>query len=298
MRRFLKEYFSFSRSETRVIVLLSALIIISFSIRLFFPQNTFPDFKLTEEDNIAIDSFIITLEKISYESKNKETDYEVIETQTTPVLNTFDPNLVTSGELEKMGFPEFIGKNLIRYRKAGGKFYQKSDFRKLYGVTDSIFNFWQEYLIFPASAKPDSTLVRTYTFLNPVISLNSADSSNLLVIRGIGPYFAGKIVSYRNSLGGYLSLNQLLEIRGMDTVRLENIRNQVLIDSTYIIKLNLNKVKIEDLRRHPYVSERFAESLLKYRQFAGSLKNTYELIDNHIISEKEYKKLLPYLTVE
>jgi competence protein ComEA len=293
MRKFLKEYFSFSRSEIRIIVILSALIIFSFLLRFFIPVSEFQKFTLTQEDNDAIDSFIQSLEKVSYEKKMLYTPLKKTETQ--PVYRNFDPNFVTSGELDEMGFPAFIRKNLIRYRQAGGKFREKSDLKKLYGFSDSVYILWEKYIVIPESEVKDT--VRTFSFSRPIVELNSADSVKLLIISGIGPYFAGKIVNYRERLGGFLRLEQLLEIRGMDTVRLENIKSQIIIDTLSMEIINLNTATINDLKRHPYISPRLAESLIKYKQFAGIIKNVDELLENRLITEIEFTKLKPYITV-
>ena len=47
------------------------------------------------------------------------------------------------------------------------------------------------------------------------IELNSADSAALVSIRGIGPLTAGRIIRYRNALGGFASVSQLQEVTGM-----------------------------------------------------------------------------------
>jgi competence protein ComEA len=293
MRKFLREYFSFSQSELRVVVILSALILISLLVRLFFHVPDFQNYKLTTEDNMAIDSFIQSLEKITYEKEKKYSSFE--ESEPLHPTRNFDPNTITARELEDIGFPDFIKKNLLAYRKAGGKFNEKSDFRKLYGLTDSIYLLWEEYLEIATKKERDTS--RSLSFSKPIIDLNSADSTNLLVINGIGPYFAGKIIQYRDRLGGYNSFDQLLEIRGMDTFRLENIKKQVVIDTIYIVKININDAKLKDLKLHPYISARLAESIINYREFAGLIKSINELIENHLVTKSEFIKLKLYITV-
>jgi competence protein ComEA len=295
MRKFLKEYFSFSRSELRIIVILSGLIIISFLLRFYIPVPDFQQFTLTEEDNMAIDSFIRSLEKISYEKKH--TIPYIAEDEFQPMYRNFDPNTVTRDELEEMRFPEGIGIRMIKYRNAGGRYYEKSDVKKLYGFSDSLYNVWEEYLSIPQTTKTDSTISLKLIMNRAVIDLNSADSISLLEIRGIGPYFAGRIINYRNRLGGFLNISQLMEIKGMDTVRLVEIKNQVKIDSISVVRINLNTASIKDLKRHPYISPRLAESLMKYKQFSGTIKNINEILDNRLIGENEFDKLKPYLKV-
>ncbi len=291
MKRFLREYFSFSRSELRIIVILSALIIFSFFLRILMPVPEFQKFKLTAEDQAEIDSFIKSLEKISYEKKEAFTFPE--ETGFLPEYRDFDPNIVTTDELEEMGFPEFLSKNLVRYRGAGGKFRKKEDMKKLYGFSDSIYNLWEANIIIPVSEDIDT--LGPFSFPVTLVEINSADSVQLLLVNGIGPYFAGKIIRYRNRLGGFINLDQLLEIRGMDPEKLQNLRNQVIIDTLFLVKINLNTATINDFKSHPYISPRLAESLVKYKEFAGSIRNIDELLENRIITMQEFNRLRPYI---
>ncbi len=293
MRRFLKEFFSFSRSELRIIVILSGLIFISLFIRVFIPVREFQGFHLTADEQAAVDSFIQSLEKISFEKK--EIGFQKEMEEVIPNYKEFDPNQVSSEELEEMGFPEFLGRNLVRYRNSGGKFRTKEDVKKLYGFSDSIYNLWENYIVVPVYEKIDT--FRRVTYSKAMVEVNSADSAQLLQINGIGPYFAGKIIAYRNSLGGFLNLEQLLEVRGMNQEKLESIREQVLVDTLFLVKININIATLKELKNHPYISPRLAESLIKYREFAKSIKSWDELLKNRIITPVEFEKLHPYISV-
>jgi len=290
MRKFIKEYFSFTRSELRIIVILSGLILLSLVIRLFFPVPDFQTIKVTAADSMAIDSFIQSLEIITFESSKSIPIQKPADRKFQ--FNSFDPNSVSLESLAEMGFSEHLRRNLIRYRGAGGKFEKKEDVKKIYGFSDSIYRLWENYIVIQAELDPDTFIPSSFSV--NIVELNSADSAQLILINGIGPYFAGKIISYRDRLGGFIKLDQLLEIRGMDQEKLDKIRDQITIDTVYIVKVNLNTATINDLKKHPYISPRLAESLMKYRTFAGSVKTTDELFENRIITISELNRLKPY----
>lgn len=293
MRRFFKEFFSFTRSELRIIAVLSVLITLTMFLRMLLPHTLISDFKLSAEDQAAIDSFIRSLEKIEYENVQEYTIREDEVQQ--PEYRLFDPNEITLAELDEMRFPHFIGKNLINYRKAGGRINNKSDFNKLYGMSDSIFSEWEPYLIIQEPAEKEFANVALT--VQPLLEINSADSVDLLDVHGIGPYYAGKIISYRNRLGGFLSTEQIMEIRGMDSTKYFNIVNQISADTLKISKIDLNSVSLTELKKHPYISARSAEAVLKYRNFADSIKDINEILENNIVPETEFEKLKPYISV-
>jgi competence ComEA-like helix-hairpin-helix protein len=246
-------------------------------------------------DSAVIDSFILSLENIKAEEINiylfPKTETKFLEPK------PFDPNLVSDADLTSMGFPPVISHNLIRYREAGGSFRNKEDIRKLYGMNDSVYDHWAEFIILNEIKEPVSVPDNQKVVKSIVPDLNSADSSELVKINGIGPYFASKIISYRKKLGGFSGPKQLLEIRGMDENILRLIMDQAIIDTLKIKRLDLNHSSLSDFIAHPYISKRIAEGLVEYRDFAGQISTMDELVNNRILNSDELLKLRPYLSI-
>ena len=55
-------------------------------------------------------------------------------------------------------------------------------------------------------------------------NLNTADQAILETVPGLGPVKAGAIVAYRTEIGGFTSIDQLLEVTGIGPATLESIR--------------------------------------------------------------------------
>ena len=62
-----------------------------------------------------------------------------------------------------------------------------------------------------------------------VIPLNSADQAALETIPGIGPVTATAILEYRDQIGAFESIDQLLEVSGIGPATLESIRPYVTV---------------------------------------------------------------------
>ena len=62
-----------------------------------------------------------------------------------------------------------------------------------------------------------------------VVSLNSADLAALEAIPGIGPVKAGAILQYRDEVGGFSSVEELLDVTGIGPATLESIRPYVTL---------------------------------------------------------------------
>lgn len=152
------------------------------------------------------------------------------------------------------------------------------------------------------SQKAKDDPVRTYgsgygstgSFLTQPIDINRADSADLLPLPGIGPVFAGRIIKYRNLLGGFVSVDQMAEVYGIPEETLENIRDRVLIDSTAVRKIRIDSATFRELLRHPYLDYEDVKALVQYRDFKGDIESLGELIINHILPDSIIRKLDGY----
>ena len=128
------------------------------------------------------------------------------------------------------------------------------------------------------------------------LDLNSATIAMLVALPGVGQYSAEKIIHYRERLGGFISLSQLSEIKGLKPELLENALLYLTIQ-TAVQKINLNQVSDERLKQHPYLSWNQANSLLKMRAQKGAFHALQEIKESVLIDDDTYKKLLPYVSL-
>ena len=138
-------------------------------------------------------------------------------------------------------------------------------------------------------------LVQENTFLSYPVNINRVDSVQLLPLPGIGPVFAGRIIKYRNLLGGFVSVDQLGEVYGMPLETLYNIRDKVLIDSSAVRKINIDSASFRELLRHPYLEFEDVKSLVNYREFKGCIPSLLEIEENFIWPDSVLNRIRPYL---
>ena len=86
------------------------------------------------------------------------------------------------------------------------------------------------------------------------IEVNSADTIQWKMLKGIGPVFANRICKFRNILGGFYKLEQLLEVNGMDSSRYEEIFPFLSLDTRLLRQITLNNTTVQELKKHPYLS--------------------------------------------
>lgn len=105
------------------------------------------------------------------------------------------------------------------------------------------------------------------------LNLNSADTTDLKSLPGIGSFFAKNIVDYRNKLGGFIEKEQLLEVYAFDSTRMANIENLIVIDTIELRKVNINTDDFKTILRHPYIEYEDVKKIVNYRESKGMIKN-------------------------
>ena len=215
------------------------------------------------------------------------------------ILNPFpfDPNLIDSTEMERLGLKDGQIRNIINYRSKGGKFKVKSDFGKLYSISEDDFSVLEKYILLPSV--DTSTSIQISEEKTPIIvDLNAADTIELKQLKGIGTVFARRIVSYREKLGGYFDKSQLLEVFGMDTARLAQISPYIEVDLQKIKQLHLNKAGYKELLAHPYLENYIVKAIFEYKDKVGKFNSVDELQNISLIYPQLFQKIEHYFTVE
>ena len=193
----------------------------------------------------------------------------------------FDPNTVSLKDLQRLGLSERQAATIENYRQKGGRFRNKDDFRKMYVVTDTLFARLEPYIKIPK------------------VELNAADSAALVSLRGIGPYYARKIIEYRERLGGFLYKAQLLEIEGLDEERLAGFTDDIEIDTTRCNKIDLWHATDSLLARHPYLGEKGARSITRYKKLYDTTRWTLaDLEKEHALPKENIEKLKKYIEIQ
>ncbi len=220
-------------------------------------------------------------------------------------MQVFDPNTVDSMTLLHLGFKPWQAKNMLKYRAKGGKYRKKEDLKKLYGMTDSMYLALIPYIyikdsIVVDSARIDSVHMDTLpkwnsTKKDTILNLRTADTTELKLIRGIGSYRAKMIVRYREQLGGYAQVEQIMEARGMDKVIADSILPHFYIDSVVVNKIPINHIRPEVLQRHPYLNFEQAKAIYEYRRKHIRIKSAEELKKIKGLSPTDIEKILIYL---
>ena len=163
-------------------------------------------------------------------------------------------------------------------------------FRRIVYIRDTVRRKWYVW----DTVKVEVKSVRYTTKSRPAspLDLNSADSTELVRLPGIGPATALKILRYRERLGGYSDIRQLTEIEGLpDSL----IKWFIITDTIALSKIAVNKATLTELRRHPYLDFYQARAIVEFRNERGNIKGPEQLSFIEEFTAQDLERLMPYL---
>ncbi|HYQ58375.1 MAG TPA: helix-hairpin-helix domain-containing protein [Draconibacterium sp.] len=204
----------------------------------------------------------------------------------------FDPNTASASVLETYGLNSFQTNNIIAYRNSGGTFKNDSDLLKIYGLDATTFMKISSYVEINNVPKPEEDNKNEKI----VVELNSADTTDLMRINGIGPVFASRIIKYRNLLGGFYTKQQLMEVYGFSDEDYSAVEPYILIDTTAIKQIRINYVDYKELIRHPYFDKAIVDALLEEKDNHGPIKNVSDIVLLENVDSEFVEKVRPYIT--
>lgn len=262
-----------------------------------------------EKDSEAIvkENIQTGLDSVVKERVGKNIEKSVRRPVKEPVLiERFDPNMIDKSGLIKLGLSPKQAQVVLNYREKGGKFKNAGDFSRMYVISPKTYERVKEYISIETdkadTIKSDTVVnVKTYSASfngyenRELLRLNTADSIDLISLPGIGPYYARKIIQYREQLGGFATKDQLLEIYGIDKERFDLFAEKIDVDTNDVTKVDLKVATFEQLSGNPYIGGYVARAIIRYREKSGiELTNLANLVMNNIIKKELYKILKYY----
>lgn len=297
----------FSKSDKDAIIILLVVIIICLA--------ALPLLRSSEDKVKSPDKSEYANKPRQY-TRKQQPYYKVPEKQCE--LFYFDPNTADSTELLRLGLQPWQVRNIYKYRAAGGRYNKPTDFARLYGLTLKQYKRLEPYIkiekevmaadVYKKSDDEKPIKKDTALIAYPVkisegehININTADTNELKRIPGIGSYYARRIVSFRQRLGGIANVHQLLEIQGFPESSLkymsvgESANNRNLPPIT---RIRINHLDVNALSRHPYIRYIQAKEIMNHRRLRGPIKKADDLRRLPSFTDKDVERVSPYIDFE
>jgi competence protein ComEA len=295
--KLITNYFGFNKQQRNGLLIVCCISFILLLIRVFYPYFIVPK-KISVKNLPLIERKLDTA--FEYSTKKYSKNYN--EKSNTSQLFVFNPNTITLQGLIKLGFREKTANTYIKLRSKGFKFKQKEDLKKIYGVSDYLYNMLEPYILiddknnnissysnFEDKALPKNSKSKL------LIELNSCDSLELLDLKGIGPAYAKRILKYRSMLGGFLNIEQLKEVYGFTDELYAEVKPYIKANTDLIKKININSADFKTVNKHPYLSYELTKQIFNFKRKTPITEKNFKDILN---DEALYTKILGYINFD
>jgi len=307
------QYFNFSKKERRGTFALLVLILLFIIVPLFLP------FFITQkkEDSKDLETSITKLRLKETDSSTQqnaaeadypsgelpEKNYAISQKEN---LFYFDPNTLSTEDWKKLGVRDKTIQTIQKYLSKGGKFYKPDDIKKIWGFrkeeTDKLIPYVKiEKLTNIKEYSKGEGDVNEYThnkkYNKQLIDINIADTTAFIALPGIANKLANRIITFRDKLGGFYSVDQVGETFGLRDSVFQLIKPQLIIGNTPLTQFNINTASIDEMKVHPYIHYAIANAIVQYRTQHGNYSSIADIKKIMLINNDEYNKMAPYLKV-
>ena len=235
----------------------------------------------------------------------------------------FDPNTADSTTLLRLGLSPWQVRSIYRYRAKHGRYHKPDDFKRLPGLTNeqwdrlmpqirisTEFQYVESKQSYQESVDEmeeiEEKLGMSYAALRDTsyhqekirpgqtIDINTADTSQLKKIPGIASKRAARIVNYRRSHGGLVNVEQAMEAIELP----DSVMKYMTVSQVPVTKINVNKLSVQQLMKHPYLNFYQAKAIFEHRQNKGDLHTIDELSRLEGFRQTDIERLRPYIIFE
>ena len=212
-----------------------------------------------------------------------------------PPKSRFNPNDYSIDDWMALGLSVKQSQAILNFVQRG--IYSNSALEKIYVMPTEVYDLIKDSTYYERQITEFTVIKDSVVKPLSLLEINSASKEDLIELNGVGDFYAKQILKYKNELGGFVFIEQLLEVWKMRLETYEKLMPQLTIDTNKIKKINVNTCSIEDLRSHPYLDYYQANSIIKMRMQKDGYNELQEILESKLINEEEFQRLLPYLSL-
>ncbi len=219
-------------------------------------------------------SFIST-ERFEFDSKQtiemqKQWDsLQNVQAEKKQKIYPFNPNYIQDYKGYQLGMSVEEIDRLHRYRAQGNFVNSAKEFQQVTEISDSLLQKLQPYFKFPDWVENKTKEIVVYNKTENAIvvkDINKATQADLMKINGIGEVLAQRILSERDKYNGFVSIEQVKFVYGINTEVANKIAKYFAVKQMpKIEKININQCQKTQLLQVPYITPSLATQILIYR---------------------------------
>ncbi|MEC4051312.1 helix-hairpin-helix domain-containing protein [Myroides odoratimimus] len=271
-----KRFYYYTKSQKRGLFFL-VLLVIAIQLYIYYPRSS---------DQHIVDQYS-TLFNDEYQKQISLLDsINTIAIAKRDTIYPFNPNFITDYRGFVLGMSTAEIDRLLLFRKENKYVNSAKEFQQVTQVSDEWLKAYSTYFKFPDWVNTPKVKREYVEYSKPkvdvpvvAICINSATLEDLQKVRGIGPYYADKIIKEREKYGGFVSIQQLKFVYGLsEEVVNELYRHFKVMNAPTVTTLNINEASINQLKELPYMNYYIAREVVKHRSMSGDFVNKEGLL--------------------
>lgn len=131
------------------------------------------------------------------------------------------------------------------------------------------------------------------------LNINEASEADFVQLDGIGKITAHRIVVYREKMGGFKSIAQLKEVKGVSSKRVKLLKeNLSLFDkSTIKVLADINRAPASAMKALPGISKKIAAAIIEYRDRNEGFEDLKELLQVPGVNRVRFEEMKDFITL-
>lgn len=273
-----KKFLLFNKEQRIGLALLVFIIVLLQAIYFFISFSSGNDVEITEEERqwLAIQ---VEIDSLKNQVENEDS-YKVY---------PFNPNFITDFKGYNLGMSVAEIDRLLKFRKTGKFVNSAKEFQSVTKVSNSLLAKISPYFKFPDWVNNKKQSQNSYTNKEFVSlekkptkiiqqDLNMATKEDLIKIYGIGDGISDRILKFKESLGGFVSMDQMNDVWGLSPEVIAELNKHFKISSlSNAPKLDVNNASSKELSKFPYFKYALAKEIVTYRSMNGGIKSIEDL---------------------
>jgi DNA uptake protein ComE-like DNA-binding protein len=264
-----KAFFIFSKKEVKGIIALGIILFGSVSIKFLFPSSSLP----SNKTNSVVPHFF-----------------------------NFDPNTVDSLQAIELGIPIKQVTNLMHYRAKGGRFKNKEDFAKLYGLSPALFASLSPYIMIVK--KENSKWVSNTSRFNYYkernnrydekqwkIDINAASENEWQQKTPLPNYLIQRIFAYKKYRGGFIKPSEIAKVYGISDSIYQSLREHLEVNNKLNFRLNAKAMQFNDWKALGLFTDPQIWKIFKLKRAHEGIINWQLLVEALDLTQEEAAKL-------
>lgn len=267
------DYFRYTRAQRSGIAMLFLLMCVVQLLYFLFSSTLFSEVESgnTDADWLAVQQTIDSLKLTAATEKRK--------------IYPFNPNFISDYKGYVLGMTPGEIDRLHRFRRENKFVNSAEEFQKVTLVSDKLLAEISPSFKFPEwvtkKNRNKKAVFKQYVEKEKIVvaDINAATQEQLMKVYGIGPALSERIISEREKLGAFVSMDQLKWVWGLSPEVVENLNKQFrILVKPVLAKVDINNASVKELSQRPFFRYALAKEIVGYRSMHGEIKSREDLM--------------------